>query len=195
MTGMSKSTEALIVMQKSKATYAKKKPAAAKSGRKVGRPSKYDPRFCELVLDLGAKGKSKAQMAATIGIDRGTLNEWVDVHPEFSRAINAALDLSLARWETIGQEHMLRPGFNATAFIFQMKNRFREDYRDLQHGEHKITQTQEPKNPTEPISATLAWIQEILGKDPDGRGTTIDQSVPAIGDRTVNRTDNQRKQI
>jgi hypothetical protein len=27
------------------------------------------------------------------------------------------------------------PGFNSTAFIFQVKNRFREDYRDVQRAE------------------------------------------------------------
>jgi hypothetical protein len=149
-------------------TRAKKKPEAPKTEqkRKVGRPSKYDPSYCALVVDLGANGKSKAQIAAAIGIDRGTLNAWTEVHPEFSRAIKEAMDLSLAWWEDIGQDHMIRPGFNATAFIFQMKNRFRDDYRDVQHqhGEHRITQTQEPQIASEPLSETMAWIKEILGE-------------------------------
>jgi transcriptional regulator with XRE-family HTH domain len=98
--------------------------------RKVGRPSKYDPSYCELVLDLGADGKSRAQIAAALGINRDTLSEWCKKHAEFSGAIKSAQDLALAWWENAGQFNMTRQGFNATAFIFQVKNRFREDYRD-----------------------------------------------------------------
>jgi hypothetical protein len=104
--------------------------------RKIGRPSKYDPSFCELVLDLGSEGKSRAQIAAAIGVDRDTLREWAKQYPEFSVAIKGAKELELAWWENAGQINMTRQGFNATAFIFQMKNRFREDYRDTQALEH-----------------------------------------------------------
>jgi hypothetical protein len=98
--------------------------------RKVGRPSKYHTSFCDLVLDLGAEGKSKAQIAAALGISRETLHAWCKQYPAFSDAIKAAADLALAWWENAGQTNMTRQGFNATAFIFQMKNRFRDDYRD-----------------------------------------------------------------
>jgi hypothetical protein len=66
------------------------------------------------------------------------------------------MDLSHAWWEDVGQTHMVRPGFNATAFIFQMKNRFRDDYRGVQHGEHKHTLVPEP------VSAVDAWVEEML---------------------------------
>ena len=38
------------------------------------------------------------------------------------------------------QQQMLRPDLNATAYIFQMKKRFRDDYRYVQHrhGVHRI---------------------------------------------------------
>jgi Homeodomain-like domain-containing protein len=98
--------------------------------RKVGRPSKYDPSFCDLVIELGAQGKSKAQIAAALGVHRETVNIWTKAHPEFSDAIKGAQDLALAWWETVGQMNMCRQGFNATAFIFQMKNRFPADYKE-----------------------------------------------------------------
>jgi hypothetical protein len=98
--------------------------------RKVGRPSHYDPSYCELIRELGAQGKSKAQMASAIGVVRNTLDSWAKKYPEFAQAMQAAQELSLAWWETTGQQNMIRSGFNATAYIFQMKNRFREDYRD-----------------------------------------------------------------
>jgi DNA-binding XRE family transcriptional regulator len=105
--------------------------------RTVGRPTKYDPTYCDLVRELGAEGKSKAQIAAAIGVNRDTLNEWSKLHREFSVAVKDAQELALAWWETAGQVNMARQGFNATAYIFQMKNRFRDDYRD-QH-DHKLS--------------------------------------------------------
>jgi helix-turn-helix resolvase-like protein len=98
--------------------------------RNIGRPTKYDPSFCDLVVDLGAEGKSKVQIAARIGISRQTLDNWAKQHPEFLDAIKWAKDLEQAWWEDAGQENMVRQGFNATAFIFQMKNRFHDDYKD-----------------------------------------------------------------
>jgi hypothetical protein len=100
--------------------------------RKIGRPSKYDPSFCDLVIELGAQGKSKAQMAASIGVARSTFALWEQEYRAFSEAVKAAMDLSLSWWEEAGQLNMTRPGFNATAYIFQMKNRFSADYKDRQ---------------------------------------------------------------
>jgi Holliday junction resolvase RusA-like endonuclease len=100
--------------------------------RKTGRPSKYDPSYCELVRELGRQGKSKAQIAAEIGVNRSTIDEWGKAHKPFADALKDAYDLALAWWEDTGQVGMTRHGFNATTFIFQMKNRFREEYRDVQ---------------------------------------------------------------
>lgn len=122
--------------------------------RKVGRPSKYDPSFCDLIMDLGAQGKSKAQMAADLGCSRNTMDNWATQNPEFQRALKDALDLSLAWWETTGQQNMTRSGFNATAFIFQVKNRFREDYRDV--NAHEVTGKDGKELMPEPNSRDVA---------------------------------------
>lgn len=98
--------------------------------KKLGRPSRYDPSYCELAIELGATGKSKTQIAAAIGVVRDTLSNWAAANPEFAQAMKFAKELEMAWWESVGQTNMTRSGFNATAFIFQMKNRFREDYRD-----------------------------------------------------------------
>ncbi len=110
-------------------------------GKKMGRPSKYDPAFCEKVLDLGEQGKSKAQIAKAIGVTRPTLDSWAEKHPDFLYALKAAHDLALAWWEDKGQSGLDAGAgnFNATAFIFQMKNRFRADYRDQQDHNHGVS--------------------------------------------------------
>jgi len=101
---------------------------------KVGRPTKYRMEMCEQVIEAGRQGKTVAGMAAEIGITRETFNQWRRNKPEFSDAVKEGLDLAQAWWEDRGQEAVFGkvPGFNATAYIFNMKNRFKEDWRDTQ---------------------------------------------------------------
>lgn len=106
---------------------------------KVGRPTNYDPAYCEQVIELGAKGKSRAQMAAHIGCSRQTMSEWEAKHPEFADATTRARDLALAWWEQAGQVGMFMKGFNANAFSLQIRNRFPEDYRDKKDHEVNLT--------------------------------------------------------
>jgi len=109
----------------------------------AGRPSKYDPVFCDAVIEAGKEGKTLAEMAAAIGIDRSTLTDWQEQHPEFSRAVKAGLDAAQAWWEQNGRIATFGgiEGFNATSFIFNMKNRFKADWADRQlHGS-------DPENP------------------------------------------------
>ena len=106
--------------------------ALPKRGR--GRPTKYDPSWmCDAVIEVGRLGGSKDKMAATIGVHIDTIYEWVEKHPEFSEAIKEATQLSKVWWENCGQVSAIGmvEGFNSTAWIFNMKNRFPETYRDV----------------------------------------------------------------
>lgn len=109
--------------------------------RKRGRPTKYDPAFCDLVVEMGEKGKSKTQIASGLGVLTETMTEWAKRYPEFSAALKEAEQLSQTWWENQGQLGMFlgAKGFNATAFIFQMKNRFRHDYSDKFEVKHDGT--------------------------------------------------------
>jgi hypothetical protein len=108
---------------------------------KMGRPTKYDPVLREKVIDLGKEGKSKAQIAAALEIARNTLDNWAEAHPDFLSALKEAHDLALAWWEDKGQAGIDAGAgnFNATAFIFQVKNRFRAEYRDQQDHNHGVS--------------------------------------------------------
>ena len=101
---------------------------APKRGR--GRPSTYDPAFCERVIELGEEGKSKAQIARALGCSRKSLYLWMKVHPEFAEAMDEAQFAALAWWEDVGQAGLTMPKFNAALYAFNMKNRFREAYAD-----------------------------------------------------------------
>jgi len=103
----------------------------------VGRPSKYKPEFCELVIKCGEEGDTLASMAEACDVDRATINDWIEQHEEFSRAVSRGLQKAQAWWERQGRKATFggTEGFNATSFIFNMKNRFKDDWRDkVDHG-------------------------------------------------------------
>lgn len=104
----------------------------------AGRPSKFKPEFCAKVLELGREGASKAEMALELDIAYSTFDVWQNENAEFSEAVKAAERLSQGWWEREGRRATFgaMPGFNATSYIFQMKNRFKEDWREKQEVEH-----------------------------------------------------------
>lgn len=104
----------------------------------AGRPTKYNPDMLPLLIECGKQGMGLAEMACAIGVDRDTIKEWRKSNPEFSAALKVALEHSQAWWESKGREGAIGKieGFNATGYIFQMKNRFREDWRDKHEVEH-----------------------------------------------------------
>lgn len=95
-----------------------------------GRPSAYDPEFCDLVIKWGKQGKSKAWMAAELGVHRDTVNEWERVHPEFSDAITRALLYSQQWWEDAGQSGLYLDKFNASVWSRSMGARFPAEWRE-----------------------------------------------------------------
>jgi len=103
-----------------------------------GRPTKYDPAFCQTVIECGKQGMTLAEMADALNVNRATVNEWTQQHEEFSSAVKLGLEKALSWWERNGRTATFgsHPGFNATSYIFQMKNRFRDDWRDKVEQEH-----------------------------------------------------------
>jgi len=78
------------------------------------------------------EGLSKEAASAAIGISKDTLYRWAESKPEFSDAIKQGEQLSRLFWERIGLKGLKGeiPGFNATTWIFNMKNR--HGWRDKQ---------------------------------------------------------------
>ena len=98
----------------------------------AGRPSKYKPEMCEIVIQCGRDGMGKAEMAAELGIAYSNFDRWQHEHPEFQDAVKEAVRQSQAWWEKMGRISTFggTDGFNATSYIFQMKNRFRAEWND-----------------------------------------------------------------
>lgn len=107
--------------------------------RPIGRPSKYDPTYCEVAIRMGERGKTWTAIAAELGVVRDTLYNWMDEHDEFFDAMKASRHAAQQWWEDTLQMQArgeLESGASATAAIFAMKNQFPDDYRDRR--EHKV---------------------------------------------------------
>ncbi len=102
------------------------------ASRPVGRPSEYDPAYCERVIALGKEGKSRAEIASALGHARQTIANWEADHPEFLDAMTRAKDEELAWWEAKARKGIdLGSQFNATLWSKSMGGRFpNEPYRD-----------------------------------------------------------------
>lgn len=98
----------------------------------MGTPNKYQNWMCAKAEEVLANGESLAGICAELGITRTTLYDWRDTHPEFSQAIQRGLQKAQRRWERIGMDGIQGnyEKFNAAPWIFTMKNRFREDYKE-----------------------------------------------------------------
>lgn len=71
----------------------KKPRAKPKRGQKVGRPTKYDPKFCQKVIAWGKKGMAPVQWAAELMVSKQVLIDWCKAHPEFLDAYEVGMSL------------------------------------------------------------------------------------------------------
>jgi len=102
--------------------------------RPVGRPSLYDPAYCEQVIELGKLGKSIEQICADLNTPVRTLYEWRDRFPEFSQALEDAKSFEQAWWENQAYAYMVEtkegPKLNASLWSRSMAARFPKKYRE-----------------------------------------------------------------
>lgn len=104
-----------------------------------GRPTKYKPEFCDIVIAVGEEGGTLIEMAEACDVHRETIRDWAKVHPEFSDAIKRSEQKAQVWWVRLGKAATIGgvEGFNPTSYIFNMKNRFRDDWRD----KHEVDNT------------------------------------------------------
>lgn len=127
---------------------------------KVGRPTKYTPEACEVVLTLGAEGQSRAVMAAELDVAISTFQDWEETNPEFRVATSRARDLALAWWERQGIKGIWSKDFNANAYRLQVMNRFPAAWRDKQEVDNRF-----------PEGVTVEVINRVVETRPANRMT------------------------
>jgi hypothetical protein len=109
------------------------------------RPSKYDPAFCDMVIEAMQEGFSLTGFAGQIGVSRSTIGEWMNEYPN-----------------AVGR----RGGGPGTAQIiqFMLKNNAPDEYREKVAHEHSgpggtpiqtISTAMTPKEAADAYAATL----------------------------------------
>ena len=102
--------------------------------RPVGRPSLYDPSYCDKVVELGALGKSVEQISSNLGVSLRTMYTWRDAYPEFLHALDEAKAAEQTWWEDQAQAYMLEhkdgAKLNASIWSRSMAARFPKKYRE-----------------------------------------------------------------
>lgn len=101
-----------------------------------GRPTLYDPAYCEVVVETMREGKSLMSVAAQIGVGRSTLTLWMKEHPEFLLAVEEGKALCARKWEEIALNNAMTGMGNATLTVFGLKNMARDEWKDKQEVEH-----------------------------------------------------------
>jgi hypothetical protein len=94
--------------------------------KKTGHPTKYKPEYCQMLIDHMAAGFSYETFAAVVKVCDDTLREWEKKNKEFSASKTVAFIRNKYFWEQAGIDGMKGKitNFNATSFVFNMKNRF-----------------------------------------------------------------------
>ena len=95
----------------------------------MGRPSKYDPAYCDAVIEDAKLGFSLSAFAGGIQVDRDTITEWRKVYPDFDHACRIAKLVRARMLET----DMIRldipaPAMNARKLA--LANCAEDDWRD-----------------------------------------------------------------
>jgi hypothetical protein len=125
----------------------------------AGRPSKYDPSFCERVIELGSEGNSPEEISADIGVDRATMRNWCEAHPGFLTALTRAKELEHAWWERVGKKALFADKFQQQVWAKSMQARFREKYTEQQ-----VTTLQGPNGG--PISTKIEFSISLVPVPP-----------------------------
>lgn len=98
----------------------------------VGRPTKYKPEYCQMLIDHMSEGYSFESFGGIIEVDETTLYEWVKVHQEFSHSKSIGTQKCMNWWEQVGRKGMMNeiPFFNDRIWRLNMINRFRSKWSD-----------------------------------------------------------------
>lgn len=107
----------------------------------TGAPPAYRPEFCQLVIDELAKGYSLGGFAGLVGVDRATVNRWIERYPAFRTACATGSQGKQRFWEgrLIDVAETGGRGSQGQVAIFGVLNSGREDWRNRTEIEHSGT--------------------------------------------------------
>jgi len=108
----------------------KKQAGEEQQPRTVGRPTLYDPSYCDRVLAMGKQGMSLVEMASELNVSRANLYDWAEQNPEFSACLIRAREESQAWWERTGRLGVFKGDneIDSNLWFRNVTKRFRQDW-------------------------------------------------------------------
>lgn len=124
---------------------------------------KYKPEMNDIILELMSQGASQFEVSVELGIAKSTLYNWLDEDhpsfcPEFKKVIAQGNIAGQAWWEKQLRQAAVgtNKDANATLMIFNMKNRFKDDWSDVQKVESNVNFAQVSDQP----ASSDEWLKE-----------------------------------
>ncbi len=106
-----------------------------KGSGKVDYNTKYKPSFKEEIVELGKLGRTKCQMAVSLGVCRATLGHWVNPkHPQYKEDFAAAYQLARSYSQANYEELAIMaaagkvPNHSSATFKLMMMGNFPASY-------------------------------------------------------------------
>lgn len=102
----------------------------------AGRPTKYKPEYCEMLVEHMREGFSFLSFGGLREVDCGqnTLYEWEKAHPEFQEAKIRGEQACRLQWEKLGMKES-KEAIPSGTYRLNMVNRFKDwtDKKELEH--------------------------------------------------------------
>lgn len=94
--------------------------------QEVGRPTKYKPEYCEILVEHLSSGLFYQSFAGIVNVSIDTLYEWEKVHPAFSEAKKIGTAKAHLFWDRFGHDTLTSGNKCDTAmYIHRMGNQFK----------------------------------------------------------------------
>lgn len=106
--------------------------------RSPGRPTKYDPSYCDEVIEFCSQGYSLSAFAGKIRVTRQSITDWRNAHPDFDEACQIAKGTRAYKLEDgLLNEQMGAAQINARRFA--LVNCAPDDWREKQDVAHTVS--------------------------------------------------------
>ena len=98
--------------------------------KKIGRPSGYKPEFCDIAVEFLKDGYSVTALAGHLHCARSSVFKWAEENEAFSDALKTGQALAALWWENKLREVASTGVGSASAAIFGVKNRSRDEWKE-----------------------------------------------------------------
>ena len=126
----------------------------------IGRPPKYHPKLCDLLIASFSKGFTIEQFCTAVGICKSTFHEWTHSHPEFSDAYKKSKSLAYSFYNDIQLGVLNGDNISQSQFLV-MESTIKRRFGGLgsEFG-YTLPELSKQKTPTDQINYILQAIED-----------------------------------